>query len=1260
MFIINGSDIASLDDVDLRALVVQLCAAELHALGLPRSSLTAGGDQNAPDGGVDVRVELPSGDARLDFIPRSNTGFQVKKPDMPRGEILNEMRPGGNLRPVIAELAEQGGAYVIACASGSVADSALRDRRSAMRDAVADLQGHDALHLDFYDRERLAAWASQYPGVAVWVQKCLGRPIQGWQPYANWSAPGEPVDAEYLWDDTSRLFDSRKTAESELTIIEGIDRIRDILAKPGGVVRLIGLSGMGKTRLAQALFDARVGERSLDPSIVVYTDTVQAQTPLPSEVIAHHNQEGKRVIVIVDNCKPDLHKTLADACKKEGVVVSLMTVEYDVREDEPEHTEVIRLAPASEDVLGMLLQQRATHVTQQDRIRIAQWSEGNARLALAVARTLRPGESVAAWSDRELFDRLFHQGREEDTSLLRAAEVCSLVYSFDGETDSGEHAELPLLAELAGMSLDELYGHVQELLARELAQQRGKWRAVLPQVLAIHLAKRALEQLRPNRVFRILFETAPPRLRQSFTRRLGHLHDSERARAIVKPLLQPDGMLGDVSAFEPDDATLFQNLAPVLPSETLAALERGLLVSDRAWLDKPYPFFSVQDVSILLHALAYDPELFDRAARLLAKLTTEKTSSANAIGQDFYSLFYHRYSGTHATQRQRISFIEELLKGTVAEAVCGVRALGAMLAVRDLSPAHSYEFGAWPRDYGWRPHDREEYMNWFRNALALALQHIQSDSPVADSLCEMLASQFRDLWVNAQIHDELEHAVEVISRRRYWASGWQVVRMMLNQDSDLMDSDALARLKALDACLKPKNLAEEVRAYVFIDATDVRRFADPVPESDVRLSDAYDNHSEYVRTLGIAVAKESEILSELLGDLSSSGVHESQPSRSFFGQGLAEGAASLTAIWDMLVKGVAATPVAERNASVSVGFLAQAADIDPNAAHTFLDGAIENPALKAFVPLFQSAVGVDSRGVERLIQVAVDSEVEAWNYVNLTFGRGLKNTPPDRLVALVEAVAALPKGQDVALKILLWKLYLTKDDYGPRDKALIECGRRMLLKYPYDGHQNIRTSHDLKEIASICLKDSGGENFAEKLCETFLEAIPVRHLFSLSRYMKILEQIFLLQPHVALTAFFHEKREAPLHYINEKTVLDAIPLETLLGWINEQPEQRFPKVATAIQLFEKDHQSLNPRALELLEAAPDKQTIMARFERRLRPSVWAGSLAGVYGMRKQALAPLLTHEDTAVASVAATWSRKLDEWAQTARESERKDPGSFE
>jgi hypothetical protein len=155
---ISGDDIARLGDGDLRYLVARLCEAEMRRRDLPTSAVTAGGQQEAKDAGVDVRVALPTSTVISGYVPRPSTAFQVKKSDMPPKAIAKEMRPKGKVRAILRELAAGGGAYIIVSSNGSTSDSALRGRLKAMRDAIKGVKGARDLSLDFYDRGRIASW----------------------------------------------------------------------------------------------------------------------------------------------------------------------------------------------------------------------------------------------------------------------------------------------------------------------------------------------------------------------------------------------------------------------------------------------------------------------------------------------------------------------------------------------------------------------------------------------------------------------------------------------------------------------------------------------------------------------------------------------------------------------------------------------------------------------------------------------------------------------------------------------------------------------------------------------------------------------------------------------------------------------------------------------------------------------------------------------------------------------------------------------
>ena len=298
MFEITADDIALLNDVDLRSLVGRLCESEVRGRGLPTSAVTWGGNQTASDGGLDVRIALPAGTTISGFVPKGATGFQVKKPDMPHSAIIAEMRPDGVLRAVIHQLADQAGAYIIVSSNGSTSDTALRNRRDAMAEAVKDLSNRSSLTLDFYDRARVATWLRDHPGLIPWVRTRVGKAISGWSSYGPWAYEPDGTGGEYLLDEKLCIHTGKNDSETGIPPLEGIKQIRDLLREPGKVVRLIGLAGVGKTRLVQALFDQRIGENNLDPSLAGYTNLAGDPDPQPTGLISDLIAAHTRAIVM--------------------------------------------------------------------------------------------------------------------------------------------------------------------------------------------------------------------------------------------------------------------------------------------------------------------------------------------------------------------------------------------------------------------------------------------------------------------------------------------------------------------------------------------------------------------------------------------------------------------------------------------------------------------------------------------------------------------------------------------------------------------------------------------------------------------------------------------------------------------------------------------------------------------------------------------------------------------------------------------------
>lgn len=1252
MFDITGEDIAQLNDADLRTLVARLALAELALRRAPQSAITAGGPQDGADGGIDVRVELSAEPTDPDFVPRASTGFQVKKPDLAAKAIINEMRPGGVLRPSIAALAEAGGAYVIASSGADLTDSTLQRRRDAMREAVADHPAGANLFVDVYDRSRLATWVNQNPGVAAWLRRRSGRPLSGWSAIGAWRDLGVAADAGYLIDESLTLIDEREGATG-LPIADGIVALREALSEPGRSVRLIGLSGLGKTRLVQALFEAGVGEGDpLDAGMAVYADYADATTPSAREMASRLVEDGGRALLIVDNCNAATHGQLAELCGRTGSQVSLLTVEYDIRDDEPERTEVFRLVAASDALIEAWLKRDFPDVSAADRGRIAKFSGGNFRVARALAGTLRPGEGLGRLRDQDLFERIFLQRNDPDQTLLLDAQMLSLFYSID--ITEGPEGELAPLATFAGRTVQAMYGSLAELQARGVLQARGRWRAVLPHAIANPLAAATLKRL-PPQAFDAFCAALPERMRRSLSRRLGFLHDVPVAREIVTRWLDPAGPAGDVLA-ELDLAAL-TNIAPVDPSAVLArleaAIEAGALdrltgrgVGRGAWTD-------------LLKALAYEPELFDRAAGLMARFIAAEAPDENfdSARSAFGELFQLYLSGTRATPEQRRVPVLGLLRS----ADPGLRragrvALDSLMKADQFSAISLMDFGARSRDYGWHPSTWPEIEGWYEAALDLVRDG--GLEPVEER--QIFAEAIRPLWRFDGCRSRLA-AVAESARNSGWVEGWLALRVMLHYDGADMPAEVRALTEAIIAILAPRDLVAKAQAYVLSSRTGAWDAADAEDEDEADPLLGWRRVEALARDVGVHMAGAPNDLEAFLPQILSanSGGERAIP----FGSGLAEGSTDLTATWAVLTTAFAALDPDRHNPTVLGNFLRGAMARDPAFGAARLDDALADPVLGEHFAFLQVVAGLDGPGVDRMLRaIERAGSVEKFRHLANIDSDGL---PSVDLVRLLDAIAGLPGGPVLGLDMVWRHFHRSRDEaVRPFDPLLVDRARHLLTLLRADDLGD-RRDYPIRFVAKAVLAGPEGRDAARAVSQMIYAAHKERGGWRRNG-RGLAEALFRTQPELALDVLV-DGDDGPVERLFESqpgrgSPLDTVPVETLLAWAELAPERRYARLGEVLSLFHKDQIDsaigLNPVFIALLEQAPDKAAFLGDAYSRLHPNGWSGSLAAILAHRLALLEGLPDHPD--ITAWRMQEGGRVAKWIAGERQQEAEREESFE
>jgi hypothetical protein len=1290
---ITGKDIGNLRDEDLRDLTGKLCEADYLQAGLSIRKITWGGDQDAADGGVDVRIrrltEINPEIAQPPHnsnVPRAETVFQCKKAKkdaITPSKILEEMGKADVVQ-LLSELATVDGAYVIV-SGGTTTEKMLNNRKKAMQQALKSIEGGERLELDFYDQTRVASWVGRHPAIALWVLEKIGRLFGGWCPYGYWANGKGALEDQYLDDTQAKLISPNSSGYPE-TIEVGLQRLRSQLSAPGRAVRLVGLSGVGKTRLAQALFDSRIGSNALNQYQVFYADRSDSLQPDPIHLAEQLIAAENSAIIIVDNCNEDLHRAINQRCCQNGSKVRLLSIEYDIKEDNPIETDVYRLLPSGDRLIDELIYQRYPTTSQTDRDTIARFSEGNTRLALALAETVGTGGSLTGLGDNQLFRRLFNQRQGKDKDLLDAAKSASLVYSFSIDCSLAIGPEHAVLANFYGQTPATMARKLKDLNRRALLQSRGIWRAVLPLAISNRLAKEALEEIQLDQLLSVFNLPENQRLFQSFCHRLGFLYDHNDAKTYARHLLSPQGIIGErlfrIETWKNDfsDANrwvikCFVYIAQAIPEAALDCIESlscGNYGEHFTSTENPHGIKVVK----LLCKLAYSSDLFQRAFAILLKfgLNEQSDNKENSIRDEISILFQFSFSGTNVPPETRLEAVKDLLGSQeLSNNGLGFILLKTMLKTSGFNSFDSYDFGSWPRDFGYFSNSKVAIKNWYGMILNYSVQLASGLTMHSSTVRAILAREWRMLWLNTQLYEQIELSTRNLHVIQPWTDAWIKIKETINLDGNDLPSEIKARLEKLALDLAPADLTEKVHLYVCNDTRFLLFLDDETrqPEGNAEIHDS--NLMAKAYKLGVEVGHDKNLILELLPILTTT----NSPRIKLFCEGLVS---SFLDIHWLIEKCCLAWKTAEpdiRSLNMLSSILGRYAVYDQEAYEACLDKLVLEGDFARVFPYIQLNLYVDHKAVQRLIACLRKKSVLIRDFRILSFawleGRIDKTNLLDLLNALNDC--AKDDVDDDGTLVMIFSVIITLPESDQIWESFAMLARQILSRYNYTYSPSKHSlDYKLETIAKTVLASDAGAETAQIIAENLLRKSTYHYSGLNPYYPRLMNSLATCQPFIFLDTFvgslvdhgsgmdgFSDSRSFHGGIVDRPNLLGLIDESLIFLWCDQQPLLRYPALSKAVALCRKVNSEAGQPvwewtilALKLLSKAPQIEKVLPAFRFAFFPSSWTGSRLDMIEQRLSLLHILKQHDNTDVVKWATDILSRLPDELTAARKREEK------
>lgn len=983
--------------------------ASCHGVPVPTGGIHFADNVDTSDGGEDGRIHWDGGPEQTPFLPCRLCQFQLKTgkvgPAVVGREVLTK---AGEVKPMIRLALKQGGHYIVLSTTAYTRQQ-IEAREFRIREALQSAgQEIDDAQIHFLDAGQLAAWINTHPAVAHWLleraEPGLLGPFRDWSHWANRAEhSGSP------WVDDERLGNLRRFLREQITI-----------GQPRRVARVVGLAGVGKSRLALEVFrslDSGNHEPTVLSSLVLYAVEGEASPEALKSTVQKLADSGKRAIVVVDRCAPETHRTLALMVSRDTSQLSLLTLDDEIPSGTLDPS-TYKVDKASFTVTEAIVNHVVPSLQVSDQLRLVRFSSGFPGVANSIACAWIDATPLAHATDDDLVDAyVMGRGMHERELRLKSAALLA-TFGLIGIDPSEADVQLTQLASLGrGLSPDDLYAGLNSLIERGIARRRGRYVLVQPGPIAMKLAERQWNEWSRSTWDKVLTDRSSSasfagdlRLNVLAAKQLTLLNSLDIAKKVVNHVCRHEG------PFQRLDALFVEGHTEVL--SLLAEIDTAIIAELlEIYLGKVEEISSIvgetrRHLVWTLSKIAFKADTFEDGAHLLMHLATAENEDRvdNAAGQ-FVSLFPLLLGYTEANGPQRLNLLDSLAEtNDETKQRLVIHALTKGLELdhfeRDVGPE---VHGSRPALESWQPETKKEVRAYVEGCSTRLIKIATQCDPTG-----LLARGFLSEKLGSLIHsgfiDVAELAVERMGTEiEYWPEARNALSSYLLHRCTDESGELADRVQAMIDQLNPKSLEARVRLLV----NDI-----PWEYVDTPNSNFEEQHQKWViavRELAAEAVRKPETLQALLPQL----IRGRQTKTHEFGHRIAE----FTDSWDdwlePIILAIEETLEAERSYGLIVGYVQGFADTQPDVVEAFKRRASKSSVLAPALILVCSNLGLTPPDMYLWVSALQDGFLLPKHLSLETIGFSLQDASPEVVKPLFDAMLDhSPEGLVGALELL--------------------------------------------------------------------------------------------------------------------------------------------------------------------------------------------------------------------------------------------------
>ena len=482
-------------------------------------------------------------------------------------------------------------------------------------------------------------------------------PFIGWHEQAKFNE----FKGRFLWNDNYARFKQQ------------------ILNNNDGLIRLIGLSGMGKSYLA---FESFRGEDKSDNYL--YCDCA---TEDPKEIKTELKiifKEYQEAYIILDNCKEDFLEDILSLKIKFHSKNPILSIYNDPSEIQGSDRNKISLNYEKNNDTVLQIINEIPNVTDELKPLLIKFAGGIPFMAYLLAQGLADGKPLGDMSnEREMYVSLMNKllGCKKDSTERTMLQALAL-FKFVGWQGDKKN-QLEFIAKDKDITsveiqdeqflMNEFERIILHNIKRAIIEQVGRMVGLRPMPLAQYLILEWFDKCTPERLLRVINDLqgadVSPDLKYHLGEQFRYMGFSQQAVEFVNGVLGANSPFGSAEVINTEVGShLFRIFVEVNPGAVANCLARIILPMSVDELKNLKE--GRRNIVWTVEKICFDKHTFLIGAKIMLRLAVAENEkwSNNATG-DFVGLFPIILPATAADFNSRLAFLRDNLKGDQKELI---------------------------------------------------------------------------------------------------------------------------------------------------------------------------------------------------------------------------------------------------------------------------------------------------------------------------------------------------------------------------------------------------------------------------------------------------------------------------------------------------------------------------------------------------------------------------------------------------------------